>query len=602
MLKQPDKHKLARLASAEHISNRFSKHRIMKIKRLGTALFIAAIILVTYSPARAGVLMQGYFRDAKAQGKSWWDNLSEEAREMRSAGFTAVWIPPVLKGASGGFSTGFDPFDDYDIGSKDEKGTVGTHWGTREELQRTVAIMRANGLDVYVDTVLNHRDGDAGDKQFRYRDAFGHENSGRFGKTFTDFHRDDKQDQDANVPNDDSSFGPDLKHDNPHVSNGLKQAGDWLTKALGVQGYRLDYVKGISFTFLRDYLNFGAMEGKFAVGEFQGSREDLNNWTRNSMQGRASALDFPLRDLLKEMCDGNGFFDMRRLDHAGLTGINPAGSVTFVESHDTQENPAARIVNNKHLAYAYTLTSEGYPVVFYRDYFDFGLKAVINNLIWIHEKIAEGETRERFKDDDVFAYERLGGSHLLAALNDNGTTRSHCSRCGRIRPKYSAPRLHRPQRRRVHGRQWQRQYPRPQEQLRRLLPHGDRWRIPCVAICGDAGIRRCDGSRYQARGQHGLCDSRTHLRPGRQYDSRGPFLQWKGLDASNQDRTRSGCPGNTKVSVLIRTAADSEFGTMSFVPQQTGWHTFQIRSVDTPAQNEKPNYFLKVTYTAPQKP
>jgi hypothetical protein len=39
---------------------------------------------------------------------------------------------------------------------------------------------------------------------------------------------------------------------------------------------------------------------------------------------------------------------------------------------------------------------------------------------------------------------------------------------------------------------------------------------------------------------------------------------------------------------------------MSFVPQQTGWHTFRIRSVDTPAQNEKPIYFLKVTYTAPQ--
>jgi alpha-amylase len=118
------------------------------------------------------------------------------------------------------------------------------------------------------------------------------------------------------------------------------------------------------------------------------------------------------------MCDGNGFFDMRRLDHAGLTGINPTGLVTFVESHDTQDNPPARIVNNKHLAYAYILTSEGYPVVFYRDYFDFGLKSVINNLIWIHEKIAAGETRERIKALDVFAYERLGGSHLLAAIND----------------------------------------------------------------------------------------------------------------------------------------------------------------------------------------
>ena len=36
-------------------------------------------------------------------------------------------------------------------------------------------------------------------------------------------------------------------------------------------------------------------------------------------------------------------------------------------------------------------------------------------------------------------------------------------------------------------------------------------------------------------------------------------------------------PTDTKVSILIRTAADNEFGTMSFVPQQTGWHTFWIR-------------------------
>jgi alpha-amylase len=572
----------------------------MKLKRFSTALFIAGLLLVIYSPARAGVLMQGYYRDAVAPGKSWWDNLSEKAHEMRSAGFTAVWIPPVLKGASGGFSTGFDPFDDYDIGGKDQEGTIPTHWGKREELERTVAIMRANGLDVYVDTVLNHRNGDHGDKEFRYRDAFGRENGGRFGKTPTDFHRDDKKDQDANVPNDDSFFGPDLKHDNPHVSNGLKQAGDWLTKALGVQGYRLDYVKGISFTFLRDYLNFGAMAGKFAVGEFQGSREDLNNWTRNSMQGRASALDFPLRDLLKEMCDGNGFFDMRRLDHAGLTGINPTGSVTFVESHDTQDNPAARIVNNKHLAYAYTLTSEGYPVVFYRDYFDFGLKALINNLVWIHEKIADGETRERFKDDDVFAYERLGGSHLLAAINDNGATDRTVSIAAGFGPNV---------------------------QLHDYTGHsGDVFtdgngnvniRIPKNSFVAysrtgiDGGFHASQFAVTQEfAGATDLdikpADNTDFVTVGRIFAQSGNtiradlFYDGKDWTPATKIELDLDDPTDTKVSVLARTAADHEFGTMSFVPQQTGWHTFRIRSVDTPAQNEKPIYFLKVTYTAPQ--
>ena len=48
------------------------------------------------------------------------------------------------------------------------------------------------------------------------------------------------------------------------------------------------------------------------------------------------------------------------------------------------------------------------------------MRAIIENLVFIHEKIASGETRERFKDADVFAYERIGGSHLLTAINDNG--------------------------------------------------------------------------------------------------------------------------------------------------------------------------------------
>ena len=133
--------------------------------------------------------MQGYFRDATVPGKSWWDNLSEKAQELSGAGFTAVWIPPVLREIPEDFPPDFDPFDDYDIGSKDQKETLPLHYGKREELQRTVAIMRANGLDVYVDTVLNHRNGDPGDRQFRYKDAFGRVDGGRFDKTPADFHR-----------------------------------------------------------------------------------------------------------------------------------------------------------------------------------------------------------------------------------------------------------------------------------------------------------------------------------------------------------------------------------------------------------------------------
>jgi hypothetical protein len=44
-------------------------------------------------------------------------------------------------------------------------------------------------------------------------------------------------------------------------------------------------------------------------------------------------------------------------------------------------------------------------------------------MIWIHEELASGPTEQRWKDFDVFAYERTGGSRLLVALNNdpNGT-------------------------------------------------------------------------------------------------------------------------------------------------------------------------------------
>src|ERR1700692_1198375 len=109
-----------------------------------------------------GVLLQGFFfgpgRVAGVPspvdgGNSpppwWWDHLAGQANALRRSGFSAIWIPSPLKGSSGGLSSGYDVFDDYDLGAKNQKGTVETRYGNREKLERCVAIMRANGIDVY---------------------------------------------------------------------------------------------------------------------------------------------------------------------------------------------------------------------------------------------------------------------------------------------------------------------------------------------------------------------------------------------------------------------------------------------------------------------
>ncbi len=381
-----------------------------------------------------GVLLEGFFSGLNSgPGNFWWDHLARQAHDFGASGFTAVWLPPPLKGASGGLSNGYDPFDDYDLGSKDQRGTIPTLYGTRETLQRCAAMMRANGIDIYVDLVENQRDGDDGHFNFKYKDAFGKQGGGRFPKGPNDFHPFVKQD--PGVFDDTFSFGRDLAPINGGQPKGecgvnLIAAADWLTRALDVQGYRLDDAKGVSTVFVTDLLAAKSMRNKFAVAEFaDGNIGLISNWA-NAVQHKSAAFDFPLRFLLQDMCNNPDNFSMASLNRAGLVGNDPLGAVTFVENHDTDRGGiGGPIVNNKMLAYAYILTAEGYPCVFYRDYSKdpgcFGLKDRIDRLIAVHERVAAGASLQRFMDGGVFAFERLGGSHLLVGLNkDTGTTRT----------------------------------------------------------------------------------------------------------------------------------------------------------------------------------
>lgn len=371
------------------------------LKIYSAACFIFLLLL---SPVQAGVLMQGFYWDSTASSSSWWNHLSQQCQSLSQSGFTALWIPPVLKGASGGYSNGYDPYDDYDLGSKDQRSTVPTRWGTREELTRTVAICRANGLDIYFDNVLAHRNGDDGSAHFNYKDSTNGWN-GRFKKHPDYFYAS-------------NGFGRQLNYSHPEVRSQLIQAGDWLIKATGTQGMRIDMAKNVSPEFLREYLGREAMSGSFVVSEYWSENlDELEGYVKFAMGDRVSAFDFPLWGRLKDMANGNGFFDMRQLTTAGLIRRLPNKSVTFVENHDTDRDYPTRM--NKHLAYAFILTSEGYPTVFWKDYFNYGLKNIIDPLVWIHEKLAHGSTQWRWADDDLLVYERSGAPGLLVGLNDN---------------------------------------------------------------------------------------------------------------------------------------------------------------------------------------
>jgi alpha-amylase len=113
---------------------------------------------------------------------------------------------------------------------------------------------------------------------------------------------------------------------------------------------------------------------------------------------------------MDEAFDGN---DMTKLNDDMLWKKDPTKTVTFVANHDTD------IIFDKMLAYAYIMTHEGYPTVFYRDYEEWLNKAKMDNLIWIHRNLAVGNTSILYADTDEYIARRNGAPGLVVYLNDS---------------------------------------------------------------------------------------------------------------------------------------------------------------------------------------
>ena len=115
---------------------------------LGLACAILTPAAVVANPWNGKVVFQAFWWDLENQNypQNWYTYLAKLAPRLRALGFDGMWIPSPAKGASGGFSMGYDPFDHYDLGDKDQRGTLATKFGTKDELLRLIAVAHANGL------------------------------------------------------------------------------------------------------------------------------------------------------------------------------------------------------------------------------------------------------------------------------------------------------------------------------------------------------------------------------------------------------------------------------------------------------------------------
>ena len=392
-----------------------------------------------------GVLMQAFYWDCpreEQQEFTWWNFVATKLDELRNAGITALWLPPVGKAANlGGMSMGYDVYDYYDLGTFAQKsvtpGEKRTWYGTKEELKALTKAMHDRRMKAYADLVLNHNNG-ADEEEFnpilqQKRWTKFAPLSNLFTRDWTCFNPSPYRELH------DVAFGdmPDLCHINPRVSTGILNHAKWMIEEIGFDGFRYDFVKGFGAWIVRaihdrQYMRDHTKVDLFGVGECWAGDDFIDSWldsVNKWADNRVGAFDFPLRYRLKDLCDTPGF-SLRTLAGGGvLMKDRPFEAVTFVDNHDFRGGDSPpEIINDKMLAYAFILTHEGYPCVYWKDYFRYGLgepgkPSGIERLVQVHESHAGGGTNILYADDLFYAMERSGAEDqpgLVFALNNSG--------------------------------------------------------------------------------------------------------------------------------------------------------------------------------------
>lgn len=88
-----------------------------------------------------------------------WREVEALAPSLNEIGINMVWLPPAYKGASGGYSVGYDTYDLFDLGEFDQKGSVATKYGDKAQLLAAMKALKEHDIAVLLDVVVNHKMG-----------------------------------------------------------------------------------------------------------------------------------------------------------------------------------------------------------------------------------------------------------------------------------------------------------------------------------------------------------------------------------------------------------------------------------------------------------
>ncbi len=342
-----------------------------------------------------------------------WNHVKDEAERLASLGVTNVWLPPAYKSAKGTDEPGYAVYDLFDLGEFDQKGTVRTKYGTKDEYLASIRALGEKGIGVLADIVLNHKMG--GDEveevpvqkvndenreevvsevhTVRAHTKFTFPvRNGQYSTYIWDWHSFTGICEDGSIhallneyghgswepmlENENGNFdylmGNDIEFRNPNVRAELKYWGKWYVETTGISGFRLDALKHIVADFYPDWLDYLKNEFKrdfFTIGEYW--KNDLAPLVKyvEVTEGRVKLFDVPLHyNFYKASKDGQEYDLSTILDNT-LVKERPDHAITFVDNHDTQPLQALESTVDywfKPHAYAIILLREqGIPCVFY---------------------------------------------------------------------------------------------------------------------------------------------------------------------------------------------------------------------------------------------
>ena len=402
--------------------------------------------------------------------QDFWNKISNKAQELSKLGVTAIWLPPAYKGIGGKDEVGYGVYDLYDLGEFNQKGTIKTKYGSKDDYLKCIQTLKQEGIEVYADIVLNHKMGADKIRTIAARKVDGGNHNiaianqetikvatkfyfpGRNGKysdfewNWTHFKGIDYNNQtgekaifkfkdkqwsntvDEEFGNFDYLMGADLDFDNQEVVEECTRWGKWYVEFTNIDGFRLDAVKHINADFYKNWLKDIRETFKkelFSVGEYWST--DVNKLHRyiTETEGQTSLFDVPLHYNF-ESASKNENYDLSKILDKTLLKENPAKAVTFVDNHDTQPGQSLQSFvdkNFKQSAYSIILLREdGYPCVFYGDLYGIphdNIEPVkdIKILMKLRKEKAYGVQHDYFDNPNYIGWTREGDeNHLRSGL------------------------------------------------------------------------------------------------------------------------------------------------------------------------------------------